>query len=401
MPKLFGKETQEMELNDARAPEAEAPTDTSEDDDRNDDRKTPADAAGRKARDTDTLGRFMAQLEGMEDEAVVECVRYRRQGGTELVQKWALESFDPYEIQKVWGGGKYLLRVRDAEGNYLKQATIHVAGKSKNPDASGPTDNGSTLELVQGMRQEFKDLLGQLRNPPAAANEHNSIELALSIVGAFQAAQAPYLEALLQKTKTGPDSGELLDLFFRGMEAAREMNPPSDPMAAVATQLAVPLLSQLQGGTPPGARQVKANPPETPATADTPRRPPWDILLSPWLHHLQSWAAKRKDPQMRALFVVDEIPDEAVQIFGEQLERGDAFLAEFFALHPETRPFENWYREFWAAIGGALSWEENDPETPEIGQYNNGEPPPWHAETPFDDNRNQELDDEAETAEGG
>ena len=364
MPRLFGREQEpdtEPEPEAQAEPDTDTDTDAKADAEPDTDTDTPPRRGGRKPKGTDTLGRFMEQLAGLEDTATVECVRYRPQGGTELVQKWALESFDPYEMQKIWGGGKYLLRVRDEDGSYLTQATVYIAGKPKHPDPDNNTDNRSTLDLVQGMRSEFGDILNQLRNPPREAHDTSAIELALSIVGAFQAAQQPYVEALLSKTKTGPDSAEMLDLFFKGMEAAREMSPPSDPMAAVASQLAVPLLSQLTAGhTPPGAQPMQPNPATQTEPRDNPRRPPWDILLSPWLHHLQSWAAKHKNPAFRAAFVVDEIPDEAVQILGEQLERGEAFLAEFFTLHPETKPFQEWYRQFWGAIAGNLSWEGDD-----------------------------------------
>ena len=51
----------------------------------------------------------------------VRIERLRPGGKFEFVDEWSLEHFSLKELQTVFGGGEYLLRLRDGEKRYYKQ----------------------------------------------------------------------------------------------------------------------------------------------------------------------------------------------------------------------------------------------------------------------------------------
>lgn len=113
-------------------------------------------------------------------------------------------------------------------------------------------------------------------------------------------------------------------------------------------------------------RTAAAAPPQlTPPTAQAPTRPPWDLLIGPYVATLQGWARKDKDAQLRAELVADELPAEVEERLVEQLVRGSDFLVEFFTLHPEARPYESWYRSFWGNLAAIYLHEDDDDDDQE------------------------------------
>lgn len=332
---------------------------------------------GKKKDGVDSVAEFLESLDSVEGYATIY-VRRHKPGGQEFVVDQDLESFTIGGLQSRFGGGRYVFTVTDRDKNQLFQRTVQVAGKPKQPTIPDEEpETVSAVQAVEGLRAELTEIRDQLRRGPQPGQEvHNPLGTALSIVEYLDKAQKPWMELLIQNTKTGPDPAQMLDLFFKGMEAAQAMTPPADPILPVLAQLAQPIVTGLQRAA--AANEERPMEPKTATITDPAegvRRPIWDVFLVPWISTLQGWAANEKDPQMRAEFVADEIPDEALQILGEQFARGDVFLAEFFTLHPETRSFEPWYRQFWGALEQSLVWEEEEDETEgEAGEQAQGEP---------------------------
>ena len=326
---------------------------------------------GRKAEGSDSVAEFVERLGQVEGQASVTVQRKKRGGAVGYCFRTDVESFSMEELKAEYGGGSYRLTVRDEDERKVFEQSVDIVGKPKDPavaDASGPTGDSSMLSIIEGIRRDMERGFDRLRNPTPQAEAQNPLDTALAIAEFFQKAQAPYMEALAAKKDKGADPAEYINLLLQGMELGKNLNPPADPLTAVAANVAGPLLSLLQGRVNQEAPAVNPNPAETVVPATDARRPTWDVFLSPWMPTLQGWAAKGKDPLMRAEFVADEIPEDALQLFGEQLERGDMFLAEFFTLHPETKPLEGWYREFWSGLKESIVWEE-EPQAVEVGTH--------------------------------
>lgn len=369
---------------DDGAPELERePADATPDpdqDDRDDqepERPEPR-GAGRKPKGMDTIEEFMDRLAGHSSEGTVQVHRHKRGGGTELIGKYDVTDFDLEDVKAVYGGGKFRLLVTDARGDYAFTRTVEVAGKPRQPDLDGESRQESEmLQTVRELGRRIDSIADRVRNHPPEAQGRNPFELALALSEYTTQQTKPLMDTLLalltEKQKGAGGGGDSsVDILLKGMELARDLQPPSDPMVPVLTQMALPLLQQLGQNMPKQPETPAPNPPEQEPDASSSRRPAWDVLLAPWLKNLQSWASREKDPVVRATFVVDEIPDEAVQMIGEQLERGESFLAEFFQLHPETKTYAEWYRTFWAAIGAQIEWDDDEADDSDQEQEQDG-----------------------------
>lgn len=332
--------------------------------------EAPDYTTGRKPHGLDAVSDFLYSLESAGSGNTVEVRRAKRGGGPlEYVQKVASEFFDLEELRLTYGGGKYQLTVRNGQGDYLFQRTVEIAGRSKQPkvpdeDDRPPARTDSTLQLIERLSRRVEDIADRVRNHPQEAQSKSAFELALALSEHTRAQTAPFLEALLERNKGGSKSEDYVEVLLKGIELAKDLQPPSDPMMGVVSQLAVPLLTQLAAnqaqtqGAPPVPTEATQNPPSSHA------RPTWQVMLAPWLDTLQKWASRDKDPAKRADFVLDELPEQGIQIVGEQLLKGEAFLAEFFQRFPETRTYESWYRTFWAQLSEGIEWEIDESYDP-------------------------------------
>jgi hypothetical protein len=313
-----------------------------------------------------------ALLGAAPEETAVEIVRYRRGGGQEYLCRFALPDFDLEELRDLYGGGRYRVTLRGHKGKYQGSKTIRIGGRPKDPPdferaPKGPSPDDSPAELVGGLRRDLRRYLEQVRNPPPETAGGNPISMALALVSAMQETQRPYIEALLKRNQPENSIETAMNMFFQAMEYARESTPVS-PDASMATQVALPALQLLNRLVDRESVQApKLENPSTTPPADTAssRRPPWAFVLQPWLVHLQRWASAGKSPESRADFVLDELPEDMVPTVAEQLRRGGDFVVEFFALFPDCRPFEAWYRRFWAAMADAFDWTEPTDDTGE------------------------------------
>ena len=322
------------------------------------------------------LEMLITRLEDAGDEAhKVQVYRIRRRDGKKVyLSSYPADFFDLDALQEDYGGGKFQCRVVGDRGRRMFSQNVEIGGPEKEPEKP---NQKSVPDLVQESLREIRETIDDLRNPPRGAQEQNPLETSLALLTAFQNLQAPHTELLMSLVKesrqTGPGPGEMMEAFLEGMQAARDMGGEGDPMASVFRQLGPALGMALQGQNPDQLRQLVApkqnpahDPPQGEAGPDAqgprPPRPEWDVALAPFVPALQGWAARAKDPDFCAEFVVPDIPTRWLPLLEAQLERGDAFLVEFFALHPEARNHQEWYRAFWDSVAFFLSGPEVEGE---------------------------------------
>lgn len=354
----------------------------------------------------DDIDAFLEEAGVPDTELIVDGYRTDEEGDGRIkyVHRWALQDFSLQKAKETFGGGKWSFRLKKAPNTHLRTKTVVIEGKpiAPSPDKSSKEDPRSFSEKVLDTQQMMLEKLQELRNPPPQTAGVDPVNMALSIVGAFDSILAPMREELREarSRKEGPDFGELVNIFREGMELGKIAGAPaSDPMGQVLATTLPPLMDVITSGrgkapsSPTDALTELGKTQEaetlTPKTNPPSSKPPWDYLVAPLLPHLLKWARKDADPDLRAAFVVDELNAETEALLLEQLKRGPDFFREFMLLHPEARPWERWLAEFWAAVADQFPWGEGNlgphpfyptgapeqKEEPELGSLEAGDPP--------------------------
>lgn len=313
-------------------------------------------------------------------ELLVDGYRYDDEGDGKIkyVHRWALPEFSLQVVKDTYGGGRWNFRLKRGPGGKLvKSRTLVIEGKARTPDmAPAQPDPRTFVDRILDQQGLILEKLQEVRQgPPPGLQATDPINMAMSIVAAFQSVLSPMQEALLKKEKTGPNFGELVQIFSQGVELGK-MSAPSapDPMASVLASTLPGLMGAITGGGNrplPSPVDILTNPPQSePMAEPSPQRhrPAWDLMLAPWLPQILKWARNDVDPVLRAEFVVDEIPEAAEHVLVEQLNRGKQFFGEFMMLHPEAKPWEAWLLRFWTAVSDQYPWGEsgdmNFPDNP-------------------------------------
>ena len=310
---------------------------------------------------------FLAEAGAGEDGTVVDGYRATddSKGKLAFAHRWLFEEFNLQAVKDQYGGGKWSFRMKHPNGSLIKSKTVLIEGPPKTAMAEGE-DPRSFAETVQDTQALMLETLQELRAGPPVGQSVDPINMALSIVGAFQSVLAPMQTALLKQGKNEPDFGELVTIFKQGVEMGKMSTPAeADPMSAVLAATLPPLLSVIGGNAqapPSSPLDVLTNPPPGPSVLEgagngnPPARPGWDMLISGYVPTLLSWARKDADVDLRAAFVCDELPAEAEALLLVELQKGPDFLAEFLALHPEAKPWESWIKSFWVAVANQYEW---------------------------------------------
>lgn len=312
---------------------------------------------------------------------------YRRPPGG---RKKYCDTIDPWDftmewLRDEWGGGRYQLSLRK-DGKYAGAVTVEIEGPpKKRRDDDDDDDDEPALNpqlgvvLVETLR-ELRDLRRDMQHPPAGAQQGNPVEMGLSIAQALQSATNPLIEYLTreQEDRKGPDSSDMIEVFLRGMELAREMaGPPagSNPYLEMARPLVESLTRTLERQQPPRALQPypTPNPPEGADRVETDeerdeRRPEgqppgWAHFVRPIVAQLEVPARTDGDPGLYAELVLDQVGgNEDVELFlltaTDQLER---FLPDFFRWVPSAREHRDWFTRLWQELGAQLREDEDWP----------------------------------------
>jgi len=347
---------------------------------------------------------FLGALEALAESPQARIDVYRHDRVTNAQQymgKMGVAEFDLDAVRKRWGGGKFQFRAIKGGNTYVKAKTVEIAGPYKDfsrvadeedeedragrreSEASAKRDalaNAPVLEAVQSLSADIRLLLQGMRNPPREAEHANPATMTRELMQTVQTMIQPYMEMMRDRVDSSRDRDERdpLELIRLGMEMARENSGgDSDPYGSVLRNLGLPLLQQLQAaGTLERAGMMGAGGmnPNPPASAAPTMNEPTDALgaLAPWIPTLQAWARARTNPEIRADFVVDELPSRWLDMLEEWVGQGDALTA-FFTRYPDTMQYRVWYERFLTGLRQNFDpLEEEERPRPEVGT---GEPP--------------------------
>lgn len=308
-------------------------------------------------------------------------------------------------LKRRWGGGSFRLVLRDGGGVYVKGGNLHfdIAGA---PKVEGPEDDrlqelerrlqeaaeskGGPDPLMMMMFQTMRDELRELRRRPQETGK-GPAELAVELMTAMQASNAPILEALLSRDRDGPDPMEQVSQILGMAVQLKELSGEGSGMDKVIGQLANPL-GQFFQAQADGARhsiaQAAAGDNGDPNTRALPTMtrptdaPAWYPLLERSIPQLLKWAQDGMDPELRADLVLEELPDRYLGPIHETLQRPE-FTAEFLAAVPQAQDVREWFGKFFSRIleGLEAMWEPEleegaDPGGPAPSRTSTAEPEP-------------------------
>jgi len=264
------------------------------------------------------------------------------------------------------GGGKYQFGAKDGRGKYAGAVTLEIEGEPKQwPPPEEPKDKaGEDVERLEKLVEGFKGSSGSME----------MFQMMLSMMTLMQSQTAPLLEALLnrQLPERTPAS-ELKDLLGLVREVSPEGGGGDGGFSSVVGPL-VPRIVSILDHAASGAPAVQPNQPAPPPPPAAPQPGPgseWVGLVRPHMPQLQGWASSNRSAETLARFTVEALDPAALEVVLEQLGRGEDFLVEFFVYFPDARPFEAWYRTFWATLASLFKWD--DVEEPEEEPHS--EPP--------------------------
>lgn len=298
---------------------------------------------------------------------VVDGYRYddEADGKLKYVYRWIRDDFTLHKVKEQFGGGRWHFRLKTAKGDNIKAKNVQIEGPPKKgvKEVDPQDDPRGFAEKILDTQALLVEKLEEVRAGPPAGAVADPINMALSVVGAFQSVLAPYQQALLNKESDGPNFAELVGILQQGIEMGKATAaPPSDPMGNVLAATLPGLMNVIGAGqpaTPEPAEVLKTmdrTPAPQPPAQESPPRPGWDILLANWLPMLAGWARKDADTDLMAAFVTHELPPDAEAMILAELKKGPAFLTEFLTLHPDLKPWEPWFDRFWRAIADCYEW---------------------------------------------
>lgn len=333
--------------------------------------------------------------------------------GVDVLEHDVLET-----LKARFGGGRYHILLRDQHGDYVKGGSLHfnIAGEPKDAGdrmeqleqklteqlekvaGDGKGMDPVTRVMIDTMREQMRELRAELRSRQAAP-QADPMQTAVALMAALQNANQPILEALLSRAEERRDPLEELTRMAQLVQLLKDDS--GGGMDAIAKQLASPLGKLLEGAAgqtpvtqqqPPGGAPMQ-NPPD-------PDRPAWWPVFGRAVPQLLEWAKAGKDPELRADFVLDELPDEYLGPVYEQLSRGDVFMEEFLAAVPAARPHRQWFDDFFVRILAQIRPveleqpdEDEEPETVVATNVEDDEAPP--APTSVVDSGGDSVDTEA------
>lgn len=314
--------------------------------------------------------------------------RVDERGDLEYLDKHTMaELEDPLELLRDrYGGGRYRVQLRDEDGKYMAgtRTEFRIAGAPKRIDpaqeekeeklerinarleelqAKGGGDS-SALIMVELIRQQG-ELMRDLRNPPHGAQEVNPLELTVSLISSVTSTFGPLVERFLESREREPDTMSRLEELTVLMELAQNMGgnrEPRDGFGVLAKTLGEPIAklvdASVGGG---GAPAMHPNPPAAAGQPAAPgggatvpaNRPPWYPYVAPIVPNALRWAAKGKDPMLRADFIVDELEDEQLGPV-HQVVSAPNFAAEFFQAFPQAQQYREWFLALFEGIRGAI-----------------------------------------------
>lgn len=316
-----------------------------------------------------------------EDGMQVQIMAYDKRGKRSWVDTWGAEGFELESVREAFGGGKYMLRLLNKGGRYMKGKTVRIAGRPKDLSQldHGRADDGREgeerrggegdrigrveRELV-GLADRLERMVEELRRPPQAPpQQQNPAELFGSMMQAVEAATEPLREALRdRRDNERDDQRSATAALMKGIELGTTLAGGKGGVEGVVERLGMPLLDMLNSQRGGGSPALPATPNPPAGMIDTnklPSDPPprWPGFLGPYLPTLLTMAERGLDPELRAAVVLDEIPGGMYPAIHEELAR-EGFADEFFGAVDAAAPHRPWLERFFGSAREQLAGDD-------------------------------------------
>jgi len=312
-------------------------------------------------------------------------------GRRSYLQKYGTE-FEEADVQEKYGGGEYTAQVCDVRGAIVGSMLFAIEGPPRQPPPD-PVAAGRLVgysapqgeparDLVDGFRR-MEDLLRDLRNPPAVAQQANPIEMAAALMDAVSKAAAPFIEVWKVTREAGrerdddkPGAVELMQAYQSGLKTGVHLGTRTGGggsgggSSSILDRLLDTVGPAIRGevGRPELGRG--APPEDLPASSPVPAdAPTWATALAPHVKRLNTMAAGGHDPELYADLAFDLAPPAALEAIAAELGKGEEFYVMFFRAFPSCEPHKRW----WVQFLGRLWLTFSQPPEEESGVVHNGD----------------------------
>jgi len=275
----------------------------------------------------------------------VRIERMKQGGKWEFVDEWALDSFSLSELQRTFGGGEYLLRLRDSQKRYYKQARVLVAdlpAAKKDPAAVAAAD---PIALALAKQTELLTaLLAKMSAPPvdARAGLLDDLVKFKTILGDGGARGGGFKETMetvtavlaFSKEIGGGDGTTGWDVLKEAIAQA------GGPVGRAIESVAHTVRSNAPRAALPGAAAGESKPSEQGASMNIPPR---------YVAMLVEKAIEESDPALYADLIIDNVPEETIRAV-----LAGGIVPVLGAIDARVAERAQWFEQLGAVLSEAL-----------------------------------------------
>lgn len=289
----------------------------------------------------------------------VRIERMKQGGKWEYIDEWSLDSFSLSELQRVFGGGDYLLRLRDSQKRYFKQARVLVAeppASKKDPAAVAAPD--PIVAALTKQTELLGQVLAKLAAPPTDVRNgllDDLVKFKAILGGSGGGERGGFKETMeavsavldFSKNKLGGGDGGGSGFWDVMRELATEAGGPIGRAIERAVVTVSANAAAGQGGDParvalPGAGAAGASsiPGEQGAAMKIPPR---------YVAMLVEKAIEGSDPALYADLIVDNVPEDMIRAV---LKGG--IVPTLAAVDARVTASAQWFEQLGAVLSSAL-----------------------------------------------
>lgn len=299
----------------------------------------------------DELDTLLSELAGGAESYSLSIFR-RQLSGPETgrlayVARVPLAGFSLEDLQREYGGGRYVLKVHDTEtGRYLRSRTVTIEGA---PASASPSSHPDVERVERKVDALIESLSRQgATQQPQSSDVFGMVRDVFSLVTTMM---PPRTEA---PAASGATAKELFDTYFRGREdGLKEASRTggSDVKDALVS-IGAPLLSlarenlDMQRRNGANGTPADAAPPQSAEVADM--SPKWALLVRPFVGGLFERARAGKNARVYANTLVEDLSDSQLELVAGPLASSD-FVEQFCAAFPQfsqTPELRQWVADF-------------------------------------------------------
>lgn len=310
---------------------------------------------------SETLMRILAQFEGGNGYSV-RLERLRDVGmRAELTGYLGVLALTPDlydDTMQAWGGGKY--RGRIFRGNdYQTSIQFQISGEARPRDSATFTGERSEQSQLEKQVAQLAELVGKLVAQQTAPPQVNAVDQVVAIAKALREVAPP---------AAATDAATMFKMFdtmldLRGRIAEETGDRPADngistivregiqPMIALVREHMAQENGKTRRAAPAAAAPLRSSTPSADPLVNLASRVP-----AVGRAFLAGAARAKKDPQLYAEMVLDQIPETDYDTLPQLLLLPD-FTTRLLAIVPEWQQFPVWFSELFRAMYESLTRE--------------------------------------------